>query len=206
MKQFQNRSDNQIMTLEILTISFGLSTFAAEVQNRNVVVFSDNTAAEASSRKGSASSWDHCQLIHEIWSHCLCKRTHIWIERVASEFNLSDLPSRGEHTLVKSQNAEWREPVIAKLYYDAKAVMPSGVLVPRQFVPWLCCLVKCPCVCFQLHGSNICVCKMSVKEFLVAHGCCFAEDRFSVILGFPKNAEVECPEDFMGLCGINKVD
>ena len=54
------------MTLEILAIALGLSTFASEVRGRNVVVFSDNTGAEAASRRGSASSFDHCKLIHEI--------------------------------------------------------------------------------------------------------------------------------------------
>ena len=127
MKQFQSRSDNQIMTLEILAIALGLSTFAEEVRGRKVVVFSDNTGAEAASRKGTASSWDHCQLIHEIWSHCLCNKTHIWIERVASEYNLSDLPSRpsdfvASKYIFESLDAKWRAPVIAKLYYDAKAV------------------------------------------------------------------------------------
>ena len=128
MKEFQGRSDNQIMTLEILAIALGLSTFANEICGRNVVVFSDNTGAEAASRKGTAASWDHCQLIHEIWSHSLRNRTNIWIERVPSEYNLSDLPSRKEYCLLQSLNAEWRTPVVAKLYYDAKAVgVYSGV-------------------------------------------------------------------------------
>ena len=47
---------------------------------------------------------------------------------------------------------------------------------------------------------------MSVKDFLVAHGCCFAGDRFSVILDFLKNAEVECSADFTGLCCIRLID
>ena len=47
MKRFQQRADNQIMTLEILAISVGLSTFAKELAGRKVIVFSDNTGAEA---------------------------------------------------------------------------------------------------------------------------------------------------------------
>ena len=122
MEQFQKRSDNQIMTLEILAIALGLSTFASEIHGRRVVVFSDNTGAEASCRRGTASAWDHCRLIHEIWSHCLCNKTQIWIERVPSEYNLADLPSRKEYGLVQSLGAKWMEPVIAKLYQNAQAV------------------------------------------------------------------------------------
>ena len=47
MNAFEERADNQIMTLEILAISVGLSTFAAELRGRKVIVFSDNKGAEA---------------------------------------------------------------------------------------------------------------------------------------------------------------
>ena len=67
MQQFAERQDRQITTLEILSIAIGLSTFATELSGRKVVVWSDNTGAEAASRKGSAKAWDHCRLIHEIW-------------------------------------------------------------------------------------------------------------------------------------------
>ena len=46
MKCFKQRADNQIMTLEILAISVGLSSFAEELAGRKVIVFSDNTGAE----------------------------------------------------------------------------------------------------------------------------------------------------------------
>ena len=100
MNKLQSRDDNQIMSLEacrghltlharqVMAISVGLSTFADLLHDRKVVVFSDNTGAEASravalalsgivrcgcvfeaaARKGSARSWDHCAMIHEIWS------------------------------------------------------------------------------------------------------------------------------------------
>ena len=67
MEKFFHRQDKQITTLEILAIAIGLSTFAPELQGRKVVVWSDNTGAEAASRKGSAKAWDQCRLIHEIW-------------------------------------------------------------------------------------------------------------------------------------------
>ena len=46
MQTFTQRADNQIMTLEILAISVGLSTFAEELKGRKVIVYSDNTGAE----------------------------------------------------------------------------------------------------------------------------------------------------------------
>ena len=46
MQWFYERADGQITSLEILAISMGLSTFAAELAGRKVVVYSDNTGAE----------------------------------------------------------------------------------------------------------------------------------------------------------------
>ena len=47
MGSFHERSDNQITSLEILAISVGLSTFRDELEGRRVVIYSDNTGAEA---------------------------------------------------------------------------------------------------------------------------------------------------------------
>ena len=119
MDRFVSRKDKQIMGLESVAIALGLCTFAPELHKRKVVVYSDNKGAEAAARKGSASSWDHCQVIHEIWSHALLNSTYVWIERVPSEDNLADLPSRGEYQLVaKELKASWRAPVIAPLFMN----------------------------------------------------------------------------------------
>ena len=48
MKKFQRRGDNQIMGLELLSISLGLWSFQNLLQGRKVVVHSDNTGAEVS--------------------------------------------------------------------------------------------------------------------------------------------------------------
>ena len=46
VQRFAARDDNQIASLEMLAIAVGLSTFAPELANRRVVVYSDNTVAE----------------------------------------------------------------------------------------------------------------------------------------------------------------
>ena len=47
LEQLGKREDNQIMSLEIMAVAVGLSTFSKELKGRNVVVYSDNTGAEA---------------------------------------------------------------------------------------------------------------------------------------------------------------
>jgi len=46
MDSFRRRRDNQIMGLELLSISLGLSTFEAQLRDRQTVVYSDNTGSE----------------------------------------------------------------------------------------------------------------------------------------------------------------
>ena len=50
LNQFRRRRDNQIMGLELLAISLGLSTFATRLQGRRVIVHSDNKGSEARCR------------------------------------------------------------------------------------------------------------------------------------------------------------
>ena len=68
MERFTKRSDNQITTLEVLAIAVGLSTFGELLENRRVLIFSDNVGAEGSVRKGASKAWDQSMLIHEIWT------------------------------------------------------------------------------------------------------------------------------------------
>ena len=116
LAKLQQRGDKQIMSLEIIAIMLALSTFTSELSGRKVVLYSDNTGAEATANKGSAKAFDHNMLQHAIWSHVLTHGIHLWIERVPSKENISDLPSRFEYGLLEELYAVWREPVMADLY------------------------------------------------------------------------------------------
>ena len=84
-----------------------------------MLVFADNTGAEAAARRGSAHAWDHCEMVHGIWTQAFLNRTHIWILRVASDDNLSDLPSRCEYGLLRELGAVCRPPLIANLFVES---------------------------------------------------------------------------------------
>jgi len=116
MKSFQKRADSQICGLEMLAIALGLSVFANELKGRKVIMFSDNKGAEGATRKGTAKAWDHCQIIHEIWTMALQSGIHLWLERVPTDDNVSDLPSRQEYSLLQEMGSVWREPVIASMF------------------------------------------------------------------------------------------
>ena len=130
LEEFQQRDDAQIMGLEILAIAVGLATFADELRGRRVVVWSDNTGAESASRKGTARSWDHAVMIHDIWSMALRNNTALWIERVGSDDNLSDLPSRESYLLIGALHGQWRAPKLPQACAGAQEIlMPSGIAV-----------------------------------------------------------------------------
>ena len=59
---FKKRADNQIMGLEMLSVCLGMCSFASVIRDRRIVIWSDNTGAEAACQKGTAKSWDHAQV------------------------------------------------------------------------------------------------------------------------------------------------
>ena len=93
-----------------------LSTFSNELQGEQVVLYSDNKGAEATTAKGSARAFDHNALVHEIWSHALRYNFHLWIERVPSKLNIADSPSRFRYKILEGIKARWRKPVLAEMY------------------------------------------------------------------------------------------
>ena len=72
----------------------GISSFAHLIEGRNVVIWSDNTAAEASTRKGTARSFDHLSLVHAIWLRAAELGLSLFVKRVPTKDNIADDPSR----------------------------------------------------------------------------------------------------------------
>jgi hypothetical protein len=93
-----------------------LSTFVPELQGRRVVLYSDSRGAEHATAKGSAKAFDHNQLVHEIWTQAMRFQIHLWVQRVPSEENIADLPSKCDYRLLKELGATHRKPVLAQLY------------------------------------------------------------------------------------------
>ena len=157
MHLFQRRGDGQIMSLELLSIAFGMDTFAEQLQGRNLHVHSDNTGAQHTTERGVAKSFDHTCLIHGIWyllpSYWLCLvcglalvrffvvvrmralelGLGLFVSRVPTKDNLSDCPSREEYNLLARLHARWVFPQLSSHFrnpqtWDALSVVERNLV------------------------------------------------------------------------------
>ena len=72
----------------------GMSSFASLIAGRSLVLWSDDTGAEAATRKGSTKSFDHLSLVHAIWLRAAELGVELYVKRVPTEVNIADDPSR----------------------------------------------------------------------------------------------------------------
>ena len=89
----------------MLSIALGLSSFQELLVGRRVVVWSDNTGAEAAAASGTARQFDHGCLAHCLWLRAAQLRIEMYVKRVPTKDNIADLPSRGEFGLLKWMGA-----------------------------------------------------------------------------------------------------
>ena len=124
LRLFRERRDNQIGGLEVLSIALGLATFEPLLSGRCVNIFSDNTGSEWAVRSGAAKQFDHTCLVHSIWRMALGANCNMHVQRVASEDNIADLPSRESYSLLYRLGAEWIPPVMDVASFDPSAWLP----------------------------------------------------------------------------------
>ena len=112
MQCFEARSDKQICGLELLSIALGLSTWPHLLAGRKLKIWSDNVGAEKATSKGSSRAWDHSCIIHCMWTFFALHGIEVWIERVPTESNLADLPSREEFALLDKLHIHKSVPLL----------------------------------------------------------------------------------------------
>ncbi len=85
------------------------------------MVFSDNVGAEIASSEGTARAWDYARVVHCIWLHAATIRAQLWIVRVPSDDNISDLPSREEYELIEYLGAKFKRPELASPTWNVES-------------------------------------------------------------------------------------
>jgi len=100
LDNFRFGGDNGIMSLELLSIALGISAFGNMVAGRNVIIYSDNTGAEAATRKGTTKNFDQHSLVHCMWKRFAELHVGVWVVRVPTKDNIADCPSREQYELL----------------------------------------------------------------------------------------------------------
>ena len=97
---FLPRDDAQIMALELLAILMGLHTFAPLLQGRTLGIWTDNEGARGSMSAGGARCADHNEIVHRVWGLCYECCMNPWFDRVPTDDNVSDGPTRSDFSVV----------------------------------------------------------------------------------------------------------
>ena len=126
-RTFNQRRDAQIMGLELLAVLIGIATFMPQLRHCAVQIWEDNQGGECALTKACARASDHNLLVHATWLLAARGGIALWIERVASEDNVSDEPSRGEMTAMAALDATWHAPVLPRQIWHPDRWMEIGV-------------------------------------------------------------------------------
>ena len=118
-----NAGDKNIMALELLSILLGVSTFLPYLRGRCVQIWSDNTGAEGSLRKGVGSKVELNSAIHQFWVLAASEKFGVYVDRVPTEVNIADGPSRVDYGLLRNVlGAQWVEPLVLDAFLADPAV------------------------------------------------------------------------------------
>ena len=84
----------QIEVYEAIATVVALYTFAPYVEGSDLWLFVDNTGAQAAITKGVGGEDDVNAIASAFWTQAAAEDLGIWVERVDSESNPADVPSR----------------------------------------------------------------------------------------------------------------
>ena len=107
----------QIVPVEMVAPLLALETFSERLRCSDVILLIDSEAVEAALVKGYSSKEDLCELISVFWNLVFDLKARIFIDRVATDANPADWPSR--NNLLIGESVGWR---------SVKAVWPAELL------------------------------------------------------------------------------
>ena len=102
----------QICMVELVATVLALHTFKAYLKGKTVLLLVDAEAVEGALVKGYSARSDLCELVGVFWDIVLDLKALVYIDRVPTDANCSDAPSRdklwiGEALGWKTVPAQW---------------------------------------------------------------------------------------------------
>ena len=95
----------QIVPVEMVAPIVALVTFADRLKGKDLLLFIDSEAVEGALVKGYSSKEDLCTLVSVFWDLVFELQITVFIDRVATDANPADWPSRGD--LMTGRSAGW---------------------------------------------------------------------------------------------------
>ncbi len=95
----------QIVPVEMIATILALTTFSDRIRNADLIMLIDSEAVEAALVKGYSSKEDLCLLISHFWDLVFQLRSRVFIDRVSTDSNPADWPSRND--LATGEKAGW---------------------------------------------------------------------------------------------------
>ena len=89
---------NQIAMVELFAPILAVMILGEELRGRSVVIFIDNESVESALIKGYSSREDLCELTAVFWDQCESLKIECYIDRVSTDANIADGPSRDYQT------------------------------------------------------------------------------------------------------------
>ena len=107
----------QIVPVEMVAPILALQTFKDRLYGADIILLIDSEAVEAALIKGYSSKEDLCHLISVFWDLVFELRARVFIDRIATDANPADWPSRndlrtGERAGWKSVQVVWPQALI----------------------------------------------------------------------------------------------
>ena len=104
----------QIVMIELLAPVILAQSCREQLRGRKVLLFVDSEPVEGALVKGYSNRSDMSWLTSVFWSQMLELDCLIYVDRVPTDANLADGPSRGRDAEAIQGNWEWVEPVVPK--------------------------------------------------------------------------------------------
>ena len=99
------KRQTQIIPVEMVAPIVALETFEDQLFRADLFIFIDSEVVEAALVKGYSSREDLCELVTVFWDLVLKLQLRVFIDRVATDANPADWPSRAD--LARGTNAGW---------------------------------------------------------------------------------------------------
>ena len=77
------------------------------MRGRRILACVDNDAAKYAIVQGAAANFASSSLVESLWDDVSALQSFLWVERVPSESNISDGPSRFEDQLLLMRLLHW---------------------------------------------------------------------------------------------------